>query len=263
MNMFFLYDEYSDHQTVEVAREVADTMMDALRNPHKPRPEGDSVVGEIVRQFWELAIQTASETSQKRFLSLFESFLNAVVEEVNDRSHRVVRDVDGYFAVRRGTIATRPTFAILLLSIDLPESVLDHPTIVELERLATDMVIISNDLCSYNVEQARGDDAHNIVTVVMNQYNLNLQQSMDWVDVYHKTLVSKFMQQIEKRNTDLWGPGVDARVVEYINKLGEFVRGHDCWCFETPKYFAGQGLEIQKTRVVELLPKKTNVVVSL
>ena len=63
---------------------------------------------------------------------------------MEDRAGRVIRDVDGYFAVRRGTIATRPTFAILLLSIDLPEAVLDHPTIVELEQLATDMVIISN-----------------------------------------------------------------------------------------------------------------------
>ena len=66
------------------------------------------------------------------------------MQEVADRSTRTVRDVESYLELRRGTIATKPTFALLLYNINLPSWVLEHPMIEELERLASDMIIISN-----------------------------------------------------------------------------------------------------------------------
>ena len=35
----------------ETARNLADIMMDALRNPHKPRPQGEHVLGELCRRY--------------------------------------------------------------------------------------------------------------------------------------------------------------------------------------------------------------------
>ena len=49
-NLFFVFDEYSDIATDAVAQYLADIMKDALHNPHKPRPEGEHVLGEITRQ---------------------------------------------------------------------------------------------------------------------------------------------------------------------------------------------------------------------
>lgn len=50
MNMFFVYDEYSDVAHEDDVQVMADIIMDALRNPHKPRPEGEWVGGEVTRQ---------------------------------------------------------------------------------------------------------------------------------------------------------------------------------------------------------------------
>lgn len=35
----------------ESVQEYADIIMDALRNPHRPRPKGEPVIGEIVRTY--------------------------------------------------------------------------------------------------------------------------------------------------------------------------------------------------------------------
>jgi Delta6-protoilludene synthase len=50
MNLFFIIDEHSDVEGEHVVRQMADIIMDALRNPHKPRPDGEWVGGEATRQ---------------------------------------------------------------------------------------------------------------------------------------------------------------------------------------------------------------------
>ena len=51
MNVFFVFDEFSDVEDEATVRTLADIIMDALRNPNKARPSGESIVGEITRQY--------------------------------------------------------------------------------------------------------------------------------------------------------------------------------------------------------------------
>ena len=50
MHILFLFDEHSDRSTPIEVRKQKDAMMDALRNPHIPRPEGEWIGGEVFRQ---------------------------------------------------------------------------------------------------------------------------------------------------------------------------------------------------------------------
>lgn len=50
MNLFFVFDEYTDVEDEHGVQRMADIVMDALRNPDVPRPAGESVIGEIARQ---------------------------------------------------------------------------------------------------------------------------------------------------------------------------------------------------------------------
>lgn len=45
-----MFDEYSDVASVKDAQEMVDIVMDALRNPHKPRPKDENILGEIAKQ---------------------------------------------------------------------------------------------------------------------------------------------------------------------------------------------------------------------
>lgn len=51
MHLFFMFDEYSDKcKPAEVWQQVR-IQMDAVRDPAKPRPEGEWVGGEFTRQY--------------------------------------------------------------------------------------------------------------------------------------------------------------------------------------------------------------------
>lgn len=46
----------------------------------------------------------------------------------------------------------------------------------------------------------------------------------------------------------------------YVDGLGQWVRGNDDWTFESHRYFGDKGLEIQKTRLMTLLPASNGFV---
>ena len=50
MNIFFLVEAYTDLEDAAVTKEIVDIIIDALHNPHKIRPEGECILGEITRQ---------------------------------------------------------------------------------------------------------------------------------------------------------------------------------------------------------------------
>ena len=50
MNIFFVLDEYTDVGPAPTVRAIVDLCIDALRNPRQPRPAGELILGEIVRQ---------------------------------------------------------------------------------------------------------------------------------------------------------------------------------------------------------------------
>ena len=51
MNLLLLFDESSDVESAAGVQIQADIIMDALHNPHKPRPAGEWIGGEIFRQY--------------------------------------------------------------------------------------------------------------------------------------------------------------------------------------------------------------------
>ena len=51
LNLFFIIDEYTDVQPAHVVREMMATCIDAMHNPTKPRPGGEVVLAEMVRQY--------------------------------------------------------------------------------------------------------------------------------------------------------------------------------------------------------------------
>lgn len=51
MNLFFIFDEWSDVSSAHETRVQADVIMAALREPHKPRPSDEWVGGEVTRQY--------------------------------------------------------------------------------------------------------------------------------------------------------------------------------------------------------------------
>jgi len=110
-------------------------------------------------------------------------------------------------------------------------------------------------MCSYNVEQARGDN-HNILTVVMKENGVDLGGALSWVMTTYEQILSKFEEQRCKLPS--WGRAIDSEVKRYVDRMCIWIRGHDCWSFESERYFGTKGVEIQRSRTMPLLPKISN-----
>jgi hypothetical protein len=87
----------------------------------------------------------------------------------------------------------------------------------------------------------------------MNEKGVDLAGALDWVSEYHEQVLSEFQSQY--RALASWGPAIDFKVKMYVEGLASFIRGIDCWAFETERYFGNKGREIQNQRIVDLLPK--------
>jgi len=255
MHVYFIYDEYSDVAHEDEVQVMANIIMDALRNPHTPRPKGEWVGGEVTRQCWERAVKTAGPQSQKRFIDTFAIYAQSVVEQAADRNRHHVRTIQEYLEIRIATIGITPCFAILEVNLNLPDEAVGHPAIAELSNLSATLISLYNDIASYNKEQARGDDDHNIVTIVMHHNKTDIQGAIDWVHNYHKELEAKFMDIYENKISK-FGEPVDTELAQYVDGIANWVRANEQWIFESERYFGKNGLVIQKTRWVTLSPKR-------
>ncbi|KAF8209071.1 terpenoid synthase [Mycena galopus ATCC 62051] len=254
MNLFFLIDEHFDMVDTRGARARADIIMDAFRNSHQARREGEWIGGEVARQFWLNTIRIATPTFQRRFVDEFQIYLDSMVRKAQDRTEDHVRSIDEYFEVRRVTIGVKAAIIVNELEMAIPDEVMANENIVDLITTSTDMILIANDVYSYNVEQARGDDRHNLVAIVMRARKLDLPATLEWISSLHDGLVEKFLVAFGQvpHYSD---PELDRQVTEFIHGLGNWVRGYDVWSFESQRYFGKRGTEVQATRMVELLPK--------
>ncbi len=57
MDLFFVYDEYTDIADGDEARAYAELVINVIRNPHIERPQGESKIGEITRQYVHFSVR--------------------------------------------------------------------------------------------------------------------------------------------------------------------------------------------------------------
>lgn len=293
LNLVFVYDEYADVLDEAGAQLQADIVMDALRNPTKTRPHGECFIGEMARQlvfkltilchlanllnfsrFQIRANKTADgdPASLDRFIREFDAYTAAVVKEAGDHGSKRVRNIKDYIRLRQDTSGVGATLAIIEFGLKLPTDVIENPTVASLTADAIKLISLINvcistifpgafvantismiqDLNSYLREESSGQGCHNIVTVVMHEFQLDHAGAMDWLEVYITEIVYRFLSN--RDHLPSWGKDIDARLQVYIDGLGYWVRGNDCWSFEGHRYFGEKGLLIQKHRWVELQP---------
>jgi hypothetical protein len=173
--------------------------------------------------------------------------------------------------IRRNNLGAKPAFALLEMDMEIPQVIYDDARLVALRHWAVDMICLANvgcpiaingtltnwpqDLYSFNVEQAKGDD-HNIVTLMIIHEKISVQEAIDHVATIHDRLAAEFLAVFNSLPS-FGSQAVDNTVHRYVDGLGNWIRANECWSFETWRYFKDDGLRVQKERTVELLPRDT------
>ncbi|KZS97418.1 terpenoid synthase [Sistotremastrum niveocremeum HHB9708] len=257
MSVLFMLDEYTDVEDEAGAIKLHNIAMDAVRNPYRSRPAGESIVGEVCRQYSLKALELNTPVTHRRFIQVFDEYTHAVAIEARDRQTDERRALENYMDLRRRTSALRTVYALIQYGLDIPDHVYNHETVQRLQDGAVDM-----DVWSYNVEQHHGNAGHNLITVIMDELDLSFQETLAWLEEYEQQTAAQFASNIN--NVPSWGPGVDAQVAELIHGLGTWVRANEYWSFQCTRYFGSEGPKIFDSRIVTLLPKREEAgVVSL
>ncbi|KAG6850710.1 hypothetical protein H0H93_009868 [Arthromyces matolae] len=235
VNVLFVFDELSDEQTGKDALSTGNIFLNAMRFRTR-----------LLRQYGTRA--TA------RFLKNWETYCACVVTEAELREEGKVLDVDDFVALRRENSAVRLCFSLIeyCFGIDLPDEVFEDPTFMEVYWSACDLVCWANDIYSYDMEQSKGISGNNIVTVLMMNKHLSLQEAADYIGGYCQELMDRFISA--QARLPSWGASVDAEVTRYIQGLGCWIKGNLDWSFETQRYFGVKHLEVKETLLVTLRP---------
>lgn len=79
---------------------------------------------------------------------------------------------------------------------------------------------LRQDIYSYDMEQAKGHHGNNIVTVLMKEKKIGLQDAADYIGEYCHELMNDFLDA--KASIGSFGPTVDAQI-------RRFIHGLECW----------------------------------
>ncbi|KAH8829192.1 isoprenoid synthase domain-containing protein [Flagelloscypha sp. PMI_526] len=217
MVYLFHLDNLSDDMDNRGTKGIADVVLNSLYQPYTYHSEA--------RLYWKRFIKTGSAGAQQRFIETFDAFFQCVTQQAIDRRNGEIPDLESYIIMRRDTSGCRPCWALIEYgnNLDIPEDVMDHPLLRSMGDAANDLVTWSNDLFSYNVEQARGD-THNMVVV-----------AVDFVGDLCKQSIDRFSE--DRSRLPSWGEKIDKDVNAYADGLEDWIVGSLHWSFESDRYF--------------------------
>ncbi|KAK8011931.1 DAHP synthase-like protein [Apiospora arundinis] len=253
MHLFFMFDEYSDKCGPEEVWDQGRIQMNAFENSHIERPTEEWVGGEFSRQFWNRLPQDATPTFRGRFLATWLDYVESVARQAELRSESRIVDLATYFPIRRHTSGAPSTIAWCEMDLDIPDEIRYHKTIVEMETIAVDLIVIANDVLSYNKEQAVGDDEHNIITIIMHQFGLDVQDAFDYSGELNKMKMERFYALYG--HLPRWMGPVDLEVQRFVDGMAQCVSAVMHWSYESERYFGKRGMAIKESRTLSLLPK--------
>ncbi|KAH6913337.1 isoprenoid synthase domain-containing protein, partial [Coprinopsis sp. MPI-PUGE-AT-0042] len=260
----FWYDDYTDKASPDVIRPTAEAIITTMESG--PIPSDGCLGVELHRDFWERTVATFQPTAeaQQHFLKHYRGFLFGVFEEYIDREQEIIRGVPSYLSLRRETVAVKPAISLLALEAGVPPWVLECDWVKKDEICCIDMVIIGNDVYSWNAEQARGEAGHNLITTLMNIHSMSVQDTMNYADKLHQRVVDDFLQVRDNLDTltisqeggrgPLWDELVKKQTRRYIDSLAQCARGCDAWSSESARYALSE--EFHCTRTVRILHPK-------
>ncbi|KAG1731134.1 isoprenoid synthase domain-containing protein [Suillus lakei] len=252
LNWLFTMDDWLDECDVDGAMGMRECCISAFRDPINFQT--DKLGGMMCKSYFSRFRETGGHGCTERFIHRMNLFFIAVAKQADDRTNGHVPDLETYIAMRRNTGGCLPCFTLIeyAAQIDLPDEVMSHPVILAMEEAANDHICWTNDIFSYNVEQAR-HDPHSIVTVLMHEQGLDLQSAMD----YSGKLCNGTIQRFEDNRAILpsWGEEIDREVAIYVGGLQDWITGALHWSFVSTRYFGKDGNTVKRDRIIKLLPQ--------
>ncbi|KAJ5371987.1 hypothetical protein N7517_003993 [Penicillium concentricum] len=245
----FLFDDQFDEgdlrdNPVAAQEEIESTM--AIMNGTRPSVSAcEDPLGYV--------FQTSNmAAAQHRIRETHREFFRGQLQQVKD-THDLrpnSRDVQHYLEMRRKTIGATATFTLceIVLGINLPPHVRDHPCLQELSFLSIKMIHLVNDLISYRKDLEERSD-HNLIIVLMEQ-GISTQDAVDKIGERLNDCYKRWYAILA--DLPIWGEEIDRQVLEFIDLRKGLALGNLHWSFKSTRYLGTDGEKTRHTRLLNL-----------
>lgn len=99
-----------------------------------------------------------------------------------------------------------------------------------------------------------------MVEILQTYDGLSLQGAIDRIGELFKRTIDNFVEQ--KKRLPSWGLEIDKAVDIYVEGLQHWITGVLSWSFMTERYFGKSVVDVKRTGVVKLLPKRKAPVIT-
>jgi len=261
MQLIFHYGDVSEGLMIKGNEMVADIVMNAFWFPDSYRPthatdkihpKQEPDLSKLSRDLWLRCTRDGGSGFHARLRENLGLFFDARHIQATHRQAGVIPTTQDYIDIRRDSSGLKPLMDFLeyTLHIDLPDCVVEDPFIRSLKQSVNDFCTWSNDIFSFNKEQACGE-TYNTVIILMKVEGRSLQDAVGCAgDMCFKAL-DTFRES--RRSLPTWGLEIDRDVDRYVRSLEGWLTANLHWSFMSGRYFGAKGPEIKKTRIVELI----------
>ncbi|KAG1750714.1 isoprenoid synthase domain-containing protein [Suillus lakei] len=201
MTMSFMLEVLTDRCSSELAKRNSELWIDVLQDPQAGKGHHHPFIKLMSEQIAARLKDAVDPYHWPEFMQSNVDFAKNTVQEALDREaskdNTAARCIASYVIMRRETIGTRPCFALMRSTrrLYLPEYVLQHPVVAEMENSALDMVFIANDIYSFKKERDDNGALNNIITVFQKDpttQHLDLQERFDHAGKLFQAALNRF-----------------------------------------------------------------------
>ena len=114
------------------------------------------------------------------------------------------------------------------------------------------------------MERDAGLDGNNLLTILMREKGLSLQQAVDYSGEMIRSLINTFQEcraqlpsfnetmKMDGHKSDQVDQDIDKDVQIYVQSLEYWITGNIYWSFATKRYFGTEHKEVERSLVVKL-----------
>ncbi|OAX35170.1 terpenoid synthase [Rhizopogon vinicolor AM-OR11-026] len=261
MTMSIMLEELTDHCSSEEAKRICKLWINVLKDPQVGKGHYHPFIQLMTNQ---MVARLKDAVDPYHWPALMESnvtFSMNVIQEALDREASkdisATRCIASYMDMRRETIGTRPCIVLMRSTrrLYLPEDVLQHPILVDMENRALDMVYIANDIYSFKKEIDENGAVNNIINVIQKdpttQHITDLQGRFDHAGNLFQAALNRF-NACRDALPGFGDEETDRQVAAYGDGLVDWVSGNIEWSIVNQRYSVFRNDDDRQNHVLRL-----------
>lgn len=173
-----------------------------------------------------------------RFIACIERLFDAFVDEAKYRTIGVTPEFASYRQIRQITVGLYSGFLLREVAdtVVLSPEVLAHEHVRMLEKTASDIVGLANDILTAEKEMGAGE-VNNTVLILMQEDHLSFDQAMARTHQLYEAELRDF-RRLKDELPSFGDEETDRQLRRYAEFLSTFISGHHDWAARTGRYTA-------------------------